>query len=430
MPLAAAPSIDFLGGYEVGFKLQDSGEPNNLQRVALQVTGVPDGTPTQPGNASPYCVTRIGAPGTIDPAGPELQFEGDGAYTVKVSIGPGTGDGDDCLAGPSRSGSFGVDVHVMPVVVGRAAELPAHTAARHALRRRAGGRAARRPGRRPCTLGSLVRARPELLRTPAVIEDVFPRPGHWSCIARGVAEGRDDNFDIVSFATPWSAPLPVRRAQRLPPRRGAHLAPEAPSARASPSRRRVARRGGRRARELKLSRVTGCKGQQSSSAGRRAIHGRFGAKRCGSRSGARARSASTAGASRSGQPFLRAGVDPFPVLLRRRRRSASGFADPQAVPGLPRLQGLKRAVAEPDRDRVDDLEREDALRLLVAEADERPRAVALLHERGGEQLRLGLERPGGVDVPRPERASRRARTRCCDGRSARSARRSAPPGGR
>jgi hypothetical protein len=48
LPLASAPAINFLGGYEIGVWLQNSGEPNNLQRVALQVTGAPDGTPTQP----------------------------------------------------------------------------------------------------------------------------------------------------------------------------------------------------------------------------------------------------------------------------------------------------------------------------------------------------------------------------------------------
>ena len=34
-PARAAPAINFLGGYEIGVKLQDSGEPNNLQRTAL-----------------------------------------------------------------------------------------------------------------------------------------------------------------------------------------------------------------------------------------------------------------------------------------------------------------------------------------------------------------------------------------------------------
>ena len=37
--------------------------------------------PTQPSNPTPYCVTRAtDPPGTIVPAGQELQFEGDGTY--------------------------------------------------------------------------------------------------------------------------------------------------------------------------------------------------------------------------------------------------------------------------------------------------------------------------------------------------------------
>jgi len=38
-------------------------------------------------------------------------------------------------------------------------------------------------------------------------ETQFPRPGAWTCVARGVAEGRDDNLDSVMFGTPWSAPV-------------------------------------------------------------------------------------------------------------------------------------------------------------------------------------------------------------------------------
>ncbi len=54
LPLASAPSFDYLGGYEIGYRLQAPG----FQRVALTITGVPDGSPTQPSNATPYCVGR------------------------------------------------------------------------------------------------------------------------------------------------------------------------------------------------------------------------------------------------------------------------------------------------------------------------------------------------------------------------------------
>ena len=44
---------------------------------------------------------------------------------------------------------------------------------------------------------------------PEVPELVFPRPGAWTCVARGAAEGQDDARDIVVFGTPWSPPLAV-----------------------------------------------------------------------------------------------------------------------------------------------------------------------------------------------------------------------------
>src|SRR5258705_1873032 len=87
IPLARAPALDYLGGYQIGYRLQDSDQPNEFQRVALTIAGVPDGVATQPYNAEPFCVGRAGKAGDIVEAAPELQFEGDGAYTVKVSVG-------------------------------------------------------------------------------------------------------------------------------------------------------------------------------------------------------------------------------------------------------------------------------------------------------------------------------------------------------
>ena len=333
MPLAAAPSIDFLGGYEVGFKLQDSGEPNNLQRVALQVTGVPDGTPTQPGNASPYCVTRIGAPGTIAPAGPELQFEGDGAYTVRVSIGPGTGDGASCLAGPSRSGSFGVDVHVTPVLVGeplslRLTPLPGMPFV--------GVQAAAPPGGEAdvrCTLGALSVPDPSFAH-PAVVEDVFPRPGQWSCMARGVAEGRDDNNDIASFATPWSAPLLVDVRSDFRRAAGSISRPRSTRPRFTFKAEWPDEAAGGRA-TLTLSRVTGCKSRRLKLRKAATIHGRFGARQMRVVIRRPRKLAFYSGTFRfGGTRFLRAGVDPFPLLLRRTKKRF-GFIDPRGFPRCP-----------------------------------------------------------------------------------------------
>ena len=208
---------------------------------------MPDGTPTQPNNAEPYCVTRIGAPGTIEPAGPELQFEGDGAYTVKVSIGAGTGDGDDCLAGPSRSGSFSVGVLVAPVLVGEPMTFRLKPAARP---RRSW---ASRPRRRPAASPTSVHARRARRaagrravragvggRLPAPRRLVVHRARHRRG-ARRQPRHRRLRHAVVGAAR-------GRRAHRLPPRQGPHLAREDQAA-AADVRRRVARSGRRRERE-------------------------------------------------------------------------------------------------------------------------------------------------------------------------------------
>jgi hypothetical protein len=194
LPLASAPSLDYLGGYEIGYRLQASG----FQRVALTITGVPDGAPTQPANATPYCVGRNGTAGEIQAAGPELQFEGSGTYTVKVSVAT-TGD---CLAGDSNTGSFSVGGLVAPTLAGSPLIFRARP-----VRDFVGIQATAPPGGQAeiqCTMGNEV-----IGPWWTLGEDEFKRPGTWACVARGVAEGRDDNNDLVSFGTPWSAPLSV-----------------------------------------------------------------------------------------------------------------------------------------------------------------------------------------------------------------------------
>ena len=49
MPLASGPALAWLGRYEIGYRLPQDG----FQRVALTVTGVPAGLPTQPYAATP-----------------------------------------------------------------------------------------------------------------------------------------------------------------------------------------------------------------------------------------------------------------------------------------------------------------------------------------------------------------------------------------
>jgi hypothetical protein len=340
IPLAAAPTVNYLGGYEIGYKLQDSPDANDFQRVALTVTGVPDGTPTQPFASPPYCVGRAGMIGTIVAAGPELQFEGDGTYTVKVSVGS-----SDCLSGPSTTASYSVDVHVAPVLVGeplifRAIPLPGNPFA--------GVQAAAPPGGDPdvrCALdgtvqpdgsvtGSVVVPKSDFSH-PTVQESIFPRPGAWMCVARGTAEGMDENLDAVVFATPWSAPLAIdvrsdfRRKLGLVSKRGSKrprftFKAEWPAA----------ANGGRGT--VTVFRVKkGCRGKSFKLRKVGTFRGRFGAKQMRVRI-PRPRVAGfyLGRFAFSGTRFLRASVDPNPLLLLVNHRRL-GFADPRGFPHCP-----------------------------------------------------------------------------------------------
>jgi hypothetical protein len=340
--LASAPAVNYLGGYQIGYKLQDSGVANDFQRVALTVAGVPDGVPTQPFASPPYCVGRAGTEGTIVEAGPELQFEGDGTYTVKVSVGPGSGGATDCLSQPSTtSASFRVDVRVAPVLVGAPLSFRATPLAGNPF---VGVRALVPPGGSPdvrCALDGTVRSDGSIAGAvvvpsadfshPTVQEDIFSRPGVWRCVARGVAEGRDANLDTVEFGTPWSAPLTLdvrsdfRRKLGTVSKRGA-------------KRPRFAfkaewpglAKGGRA--KVTVFRVRGCKGDGHKLRRFATFRGTFGAKRVRMRM-RRPRAAGfyLGRFAFSGTRFLRAGVDPNPVLLRVTKRRM-GFADPRAFP--------------------------------------------------------------------------------------------------
>jgi hypothetical protein len=213
IPLAAAPQLDYIGGYQIGYRLQPTGTPTNFQAAALSIAAVPDGQPTQPSNLPPYCVAKTGTAGAITPVGSELQFEGDGRYSFAVSVGSDTGTG--CLSGPTTTASFTVDVHVTPEKVGdpfafRAAPLPAGVFV--------GLRAARPPGGfadHSCALDATINPDGSVAGRKVVPESEppretvtnFPEPGLWTCVTRGGVEGLDENFESTFFGTPWSAPL-------------------------------------------------------------------------------------------------------------------------------------------------------------------------------------------------------------------------------
>jgi hypothetical protein len=335
LPLASAPAINYLGGYEIGYKLQASGQPNNFQRVALTITGVPDGQPTQPLATPPFCVGRVGTVGTIVAAGPELQFEGDGTYTVKVSVGPGT-TATDCLTGPSTTGSFRVPVRVAPSLVGepfsfRADPLPGNPFV--------GVRAAAPPGGEAdirCALDGTVQPDGSIAGTlvvpegdfshPTVAEDIFPRPGFWTCVARGTVEGVDQ-----TFGTPWSAPLTFDVRSDFRRRAGtvSHRRARRPTFNFKAEWPGMAK-GGRAT--ITVFRVKGCKRKHYKLRKLATYHARFGAKRL------RVRLRRPRGAGYflgrfafAGTRFLRAGVDPNPMLLTGNGKTF-GFADPHLFP--------------------------------------------------------------------------------------------------
>jgi hypothetical protein len=215
MALAAVPGLDYIGGFQIGYRLQPTGVNGNFQAAALAITGVPDGQPTQPSNTPPYCVGKNGTAGTITPVGAEIQFEGDGTYSFSVSLGDTTGTG--CVGGPATTAaSFTVDVHVAPQLVGepfafRAKPLPGNPFE--------GIRTADPPGGfgdNSCALDATVapdgsvtgrRVVPDDPDPPRQTVKTFPEPGDWACVSRGVVEGVNDSFERTFFATPWSAPL-------------------------------------------------------------------------------------------------------------------------------------------------------------------------------------------------------------------------------
>ena len=221
MPLSSPPVLNWIGGYQIGYRLQRSGigsGPGNFQTVALMFTGVPDGQPTQPLLMPPYCVGRNGDAGTIVSVDEiPIQFEGIGTYSVSVSVGgdpPGTG----CVGGPTTAGSFVVDTHVAPQLVGQPFAFQIDPPRGNPF---VGIRADDPPGGfadNSCALdptvnpdGSLSgrRMAPDAeFEPPRKTVRTFPEPGAWACVSRGVAEGGADNsFQSTFFGTPWSAPL-------------------------------------------------------------------------------------------------------------------------------------------------------------------------------------------------------------------------------
>jgi hypothetical protein len=323
IPLASGPSLNYLGGYEIGYRLETAG----FQQVSLTVDAVPDGRPTQ---ASPFCVGRSGAAGDIQAAGPELQFEGVGTYTVTVRI---------CTSGSSSSGSFRVDAPVAPSVVGgpqtfRVKPLAGDPFVGVTANAPPGGSADVR-----CALDATVQPDGSVAGAavvgsgPAVPEHVFTRPGDWTCVARGTVEGRDDDSEPTEFATPWSAPLAVGVGSDFQRRLGAVRRPRARRPRFTFTAEWPALAEGGRA-TVTLFRVTGCRGRRHRLRRVAAYRGTFGARNLRLAMRRPRRGFYLGRLAFSGTRLLRAGEDPNPMLLTV-QRGRMGFVDPRGFPRCP-----------------------------------------------------------------------------------------------
>jgi hypothetical protein len=309
LPLASAPAMNYLGGYQVGYKVESA----TLQGAALTVTGAPDGAPTQPYNDPPACVNKLGSVGEIVEVGSEVQFEGDGTYSVKVSVGA-PNDLAACLSGVSSAGSFTVPTTVAPLLIGRPFVFRAKPLAGNPF---VGVRAADPPGGSAelrCTLGSTVVPDPDVADLD-VSEDDFTRPGRWSCAARGTAEGRDLEFERVIFGTPFSAPAPVDVRSDFRRRTGKVSKQSARRPLFSFKAEWPGLSKGGKA-TVTVSRVRGCKGKRFKLKRFGTFRGTFGAKNAQVRFKRPQRNGFYLGRfAFSGTQFIRAAVDPNPMYL-------------------------------------------------------------------------------------------------------------------
>jgi hypothetical protein len=336
IPLASAPTLNYLGGYEIGYRLEVSG----FQRAALTVTGVPDGVPTQPANSPPFCVGRNGAAGDIVAAGAELHFEGSGTYSVAVAVAA-TGD---CLAQAPSTGSFTVTGQVAPSLVGtplsfRAAPLPGDPFVGVQAPAPPGGEADVRCARDAVVqtdgsvTGTMVVPEADLVPKATVEESHFPRPGAWTCVARGSAEGQDDGFRTVMYGTPWSSPIAFEVRSDFRRRTGRLARLRAKRPRFTFTAEWPAEANGGRA-TVKLLRVAGCRGRKYRLRAAATYRGRFGAKRL-RLSIRRPRAGFYLGRfSFSGTRYLRPSVDPNPMYLLARHDRLE-YVPPNAFPPCP-----------------------------------------------------------------------------------------------
>ncbi|MDX6691933.1 MAG: hypothetical protein QOG15_3390 [Solirubrobacteraceae bacterium] len=346
MPLASSPSLNWLGGYEIGYALESPG----AQHTALQITGVPDGQPTQPLN-TPFCNSGLAAPaGSIVPVGVEIQFEGGGVYSVRVGVGPASGGPNDCLTGAgsvASTGSFTVAVPVAPSVVGsplvfRAKRLPDGAFSGVRSNAPAGGEADTRCARDAAVnpdgsvTGKLVvPASVEGGVSGQIAEGDFGRPGAWTCVARGSVIGTDTDLNQALYGMPWSAPLRLDVRSDFRRAKGVISKPSSkhPTIRLTAEFPEVAEGA---VGKLTLRRLAGCKDTKPILKTVGTFKGRFGADGRATVKLRRPRPAYYVGTvSFSGTRFYTKSVDPNPALLRVSDTRKLSYVSPLAFPQCP-----------------------------------------------------------------------------------------------
>ena len=356
IPLASAPALEYLGGYQIGYRLQASGEPNQLQRVALTVAGVPDGQPSQPHNAEPYCVTRIGTPRRRSwRRGPSCSSRATAPTRSRCRSAPSAGGASGCLAGPSTTAGFTVVARAAPALSGSPLSFRARRP-RRAVRRRA--RAPTRPAGRPTSAarstrrvqpdGSVDRARSSSRRATAttppepVRRTPFPRPGVWTCVARATAEGVDEEFCRTVFGGSWSAPLTFDVRSDFRRKSGRLARPRARRPRFTFTAECPAEARRRPRHDHALPR-DGLQRPRLPPAPRGRFRGRFGARRAQRHARAPRKPGYYIGRfAFGGTRFLRASVDPAPMFLSATRRTSGSRARSRAARATRRPRRLLR----------------------------------------------------------------------------------------
>ena len=218
IPLASAPVFNYIGGYQIGYRLQQTGANGNFQTRRCGSRACPTACPpsrrTRRRTASGATATRATSP-------PRRRDSVRGQRDLQRSpsrSGPSP-PGNGCVARPGRrtTGSFSVDAHVAPQLIGRPFAFRARPLPGDAFVGIRAARSARRLRRQQLRAGRHRRTRRLRDRTqrscrtdddpPRQRDEHVPGAGDWTCVGRGVVEGQNDSSERTLFGTPWSAPL-------------------------------------------------------------------------------------------------------------------------------------------------------------------------------------------------------------------------------